>query len=102
MKKITKKLKLAGLLITSVFLLTACDLGKEDTIKEIKYDMSVEYDIPISNVEVETIEYGVTKFSRVQFKVDLIGVDKSFYFVQKDSGSNFTRIPIIPKDQNAN
>lgn len=75
-------------------LLGACDVGKEDTIDEIKYDLSIEYKVPIADVKVETIEYGVTITSTNQFKVTI--KDKaSFYLVEKDNaGNNFRRIPI--------
>lgn len=89
------KIKLASLVIMSSLLLGACDAGKEDVIKGIKDDLSVEYNVPISDIDVETVDYGVTKFTTNQFKATIKSKGISLYLVEKGGeGDNFTRIPI--------
>lgn len=89
------KIKIATLLIVASLLLVGCNFGKDDMIKDIKYDLSVEYKVPISDVEVEEIEYGISRFTTNQFKVTIKDKGISLYLVAKDgSASNFRRIPI--------
>lgn len=92
------KIKIATLMLVSSLFLGACDLGKEDVIKEIKDDMSVQYNVPISDVEVETVDYGISKFTTNQFKVTIKSKKISLYLVEKDGeGDNFRAIPIKNK-----
>jgi hypothetical protein len=89
------KIKLAALVITSSLFLGACDIGKEDVIKDIKNDLSIEYKVPVSDIEVETIDYGISKLTTNQFKVMIKSKDISLYLVAKGGeGDNFRRIPI--------
>lgn len=80
-------------MILLTVLLTGC--GEESMVDEIKYDLSIEYDIPISDVEVKTIEHGNTIFSTNQFEVHIESKDINLYLIEKDgTGNNFRRIPI--------
>lgn len=89
------KLKIALIMIASSLFLGACDSGKEDTIKEIKDEFSIEYNVPISDVAVETIDYGISKMTTNQFKVTIQSKGISYYLIEKDGeGDNFTRIPV--------
>ena len=89
------KIKLASLVIMGSLLLGACDAGKDGVVRDIKIDMSTEYKVPLTDIEVETIDYGVTKFTTKQLKVTIKSKKLTFYLVAKDgSGDNFRRIPI--------
>lgn len=89
------KKKIAALMIGISLLLGACDAGKEDVINDIKYDLSVEYNVPISDVKVETVDYGISRFTTNQFKATIKSKGISLMLVAKDGeGDNFRRIPI--------
>ena len=89
------KIKIAILIIIASLFLTACDLGKEDIIKEIRYDLSVEYNVPIQDINVEEIEYGISVFTTNQFRVTIKSKDLAFYLIEKNNDNNFRRIPIV-------
>lgn len=89
MKKIT-----VLLLFLLLLLLSGCDTGEEDIVRDIKHDISIEYGVPITDIEVETIEYGITIFSTNQFKVVIKSKDISFYLVDMKNNNTYTRFPI--------
>src|SRR5690606_13052604 len=89
------KIKIAILIIIASLFLTACDLGKEDIIKEIRYDLSVEYNVPIQDINVEEIEYGISVFTTNQCRVKIESKDLAFYLIEKNNDNNFRRIPIV-------
>ena len=94
-----KKSKILLSVMLSVSILTGCKLGESDLVDEIKYDLSLEYNVPISRVEVKTIEYGVTIFSTNQFEIHIKDEDISFYLVAKGNSANsFRRIPFNKKE----
>ncbi|MNH43893.1 hypothetical protein D3C79_1059080 [compost metagenome] len=64
-------------------------------VDEIKYDLSLEYDVPISEVEVKTIEYGSTIFTTNQFEVSIASKEIHMRLIEKNgTGNNFTRVNI--------
>lgn len=76
-----------------MIILTACD--DTELIDEIKYDLSIEYDVDISEIDVKTIEYGVSVFSTNQFEVHIESKDIHMYLIAKeDTYNNFRRLPI--------
>lgn len=89
MKKIMIKLA-----ITTSLFLGGCDIGKDDTIQKIKYDISIEYQVPITDIEVETVEYGISIFTTNQFKVTVESKELAFSLVDIDNSSRYTRFPI--------
>jgi hypothetical protein len=68
-------------------------MGKEEVIKDIKYDLSVEYKVPISDIEVEEVEYGISRFTTNQFKATIRSKKIAFYLIDKDA-NNYTRVPV--------
>lgn len=88
------KTKIAILIIMASLFLGGCDVGKNEVIEDIKYDLSVEYKVPISDIEVEDIEYGVTRFTTNQFKATIESKGIKFYLIDKDASNSFRRIPI--------
>jgi protein involved in sex pheromone biosynthesis len=95
MRSDNMKRKLAISIIAASLFLGACDAGKDDVIKDIKIDLSTEYKVPISEVKVETVDYGISKFTTNQFKVTIKSKGISLYLVAKSGeGDNFRRIPV--------
>lgn len=88
------KKKIGLLIVGMAMLLSACDVGKDDLIKDIKYDLSTEYNVPVTDVEVEVIDYGVTIATTNQFKATIKSKDMSFYLIDKNNSNNFRRVPI--------
>jgi protein involved in sex pheromone biosynthesis len=88
-----KKVMIILIIMASLFL-SGCEVGKEDTIYKIKYDMSVEYQVPITDIEVETIKYGITIFTTNQFKVTIESKGLAFSLVDMDGTNSYTRFPI--------
>lgn len=90
-----KKIKTILPFVLLILLLTGCDAGKEDVVEDVAYELSVEYNVPITDIEIEVIEYGTSVFSTNQLKVTIKSKDVEFYFIQKDDPrSNFKRVPI--------
>lgn len=88
------KLNIAFLIIISTLFLGACDNRKEDVIENIKYDLSVEYNVPISDIKIKTIDYGISVFTTNQFKATIKSKNISFYLIDKNASNNYRRVPI--------
>lgn len=85
--------------IVVLLFMSGCDNGKEDVIRNIKHDISVEYQVPITDIDVETIEYGVTKFTTNQFKVTVESKGLAFNLVDTRDSNDYTRYPIPVKGE---
>jgi hypothetical protein len=92
-----KKIIIMSVIMTSLFL-GGCDVGKDDVIQDIKYNMSIEYQVPITDVKVETVEYGISVFTTNQFKVTIESKGLAFNLVDTESRNKYTRFP-IPTDE---
>lgn len=90
-----KHYKMILLSLFVLIFLTGCENGMEEVIDELKYELSIEYDVPVSDIEIDVIEYGISVFSTNQLKVTIESEDIYLYFIEKgNSRDSFKRIPI--------
>lgn len=90
-----KSFKIILLSFFILLFLAGCENGKEEMVDELKYELSIEYDVPVSDIEIDVVEYGVSVFSTNQLKVSIESEDVHLYFIEKgESGNNLKRIPI--------
>jgi protein involved in sex pheromone biosynthesis len=96
------KKKIAGVFIATSLLLGGCgnatENQKEKVIEDIKNDMSIEYQVPIEDIKVETIEFGITRFTTSQFKVTIESTGQVFNLVDTENSYDFTRYP-VPEEE---
>lgn len=90
-----KRYKIVLLSLFTLLLLAGCENGKEEVIDDLKYELSIEYDVPVSDIEIDVIEYGISVYSTNQLKVSIESKDMYLYFIEKgNSRDSFKRIPI--------
>ena len=75
------------LLFSTLFLLTGCASGYDHTkvIKEeIQIEMAKKFDVPISNVNIEAIEYDSWRFTIDKFLINIEGEEKTYLYIGND------------------
>jgi protein involved in sex pheromone biosynthesis len=96
------KKKIAVIFVATSLLLGGCsgttENQKEKVIKDIKNDMSIEYQVPVEDIKVETIEFGITRFTTAQFKVTIESTGQVFNLVDTKGNYSFTRYP-VPEEE---
>lgn len=74
-------------LFICIFLLSGCEFEesiKDQTIDEIQVEMAKKFDVPISNVKVDVVDYDGWRFTTKRFLVSVEGDEKVYMYIGND------------------
>lgn len=89
-----RSLKTLTPILLLVMILAGCKAWEEEFVNELKQDLSIEYDVSVTDIEIDVVEYGTSIFTTNQLKVSIESKEVFLYFIQKGGSTDYIRIPI--------